>query len=83
MHESTLFGGVKELITVWFAQHPLREPIHSRIPAAGLIPIFATLISRSPTAEIVNVENRFSLPQHRIPVTRWRISSVGNPLPFA
>ena len=45
----------------WFAQHPLREPIHSRIPAAGLIPIFATLISRSLTAGIVNVENRFSL----------------------
>ena len=67
----------------WFAQHPLRETIHSGIPAAGLIPIFVPMISRSLTAEIASLENRFSLPQHRISVTRWRMSSFGNPLPFA
>ena len=71
----------------WFAQHPVREPVRepvfSGILAAGLVPIFAALISRSPTAGIVNVENRDTVPQHRISVTRWRMSSFGNPLPFA
>ena len=60
MHESTLFGGVKELITVWFAQHPLRKSFHSGSPAAGPIAISDALFSGSSMAENVNQSNRFS-----------------------
>ena len=64
-------------------QHPLLEPIHSGFPAAGLVPIVVTLTFRSLSAEIANLENRFSLPQHRISVIRWPTPSSSSPPPFA